>query len=303
MLSGYLLAGDLLRWLDGGFGATLRGYVRRRAARVLPGYWLSLLGALALLWGASRSSGARLPTDDTIWTFPLLLQNYFAGSVMKANPVTWTLVVEVAFYALLPLVAWLFLRTRIRNAWVIALAMVVLNVVANELAREGGWSLPARRTVFVFTGFFGFGLLGALGARRYADALRRPAVALGVAAAGAGLVIGWRWLLVSIERPSQNELVGWVGQLPIGLGFALLIAAVAVAPAIGRPLGVAPLAALGRISYGFFLWHLPLLIGLRRIGVDSWPAWAALGLLGALAAGAASWRWVEQPAIAWSKRR
>jgi peptidoglycan/LPS O-acetylase OafA/YrhL len=42
-------------------------------------------------------SAAQLPL------FALFAQNYSIDTVMQINPVTWTLCVEISFYALLPL--------------------------------------------------------------------------------------------------------------------------------------------------------------------------------------------------------
>jgi peptidoglycan/LPS O-acetylase OafA/YrhL len=60
-----------------------------------------------------------------------------------------------------------------------------------------------------------------------------------------------------------------------------------------------PLAALGTISYGLYLWHLPLLLVIRQAGLLP----GALGprllvvLAFSVAAAAISWRWIERPSI------
>jgi len=60
-----------------------------------------------------------------------------------------------------------------------------------------------------------------------------------------------------------------------------------------------PLAALGRISYSAYLYHLPLLLLFNQYlaGVAGWvafPVWLA----GVVAVAAASYRYVEAPYLA-----
>jgi peptidoglycan/LPS O-acetylase OafA/YrhL len=53
---------------------------------------------------------------------------------------------------------------------------------------------------------------------------------------------------------------------------------------------------MGEITYGFYLWHIPLLVLARATGLL--PTGIALGLAVlpvAIAFGAASWYWIEQP--------
>jgi peptidoglycan/LPS O-acetylase OafA/YrhL len=54
------------------------------------------------------------------------------------------------------------------------------------------------------------------------------------------------------------------------------------------------LTGTGRISYGLYLWHFPLVI-LVTVQFGGW--WAAVTYPVALAAALASWRWVEQPSM------
>jgi peptidoglycan/LPS O-acetylase OafA/YrhL len=67
---------------------------------------------------------------------------------------------------------------------------------------------------------------------------------------------------------------------------------------------------LGTISYGIYLWHVPLLHAIQGSAIPDRPVSAAhaLGLLVVVAAGgiilgAASWYLVEQPAQRLARRR
>ena len=64
-----------------------------------------------------------------------------------------------------------------------------------------------------------------------------------------------------------------------------------------------PLARwVGVLGYGIYVWHFGVILVLKAHGVDSaWMLVAAAGSV-TLVLAAASWRWVEQPAIRWGQR-
>jgi peptidoglycan/LPS O-acetylase OafA/YrhL len=81
------------------------------------------------------------------------------------------------------------------------------------------------------------------------------------------------------------------------IAFAAVIASLVLGTGAGaRWLGHRPVAWMGEIAYGFYLWHIPLLVLARATGVL--PAGIVLGLVVlpiAIAFGAASWYLVERP--------
>src|SRR5919197_5490980 len=132
VLSGYLLYRAFAR-------AALRRdqpvdvvlYAGRRAARILPAYYLAMLGTFALLWGARATPGVRLPDESDLALFAFFAQNYSAHTIMTLNPVTWTLCLEVLFYALLPLlgaVAYRWGRGQARRQAILLAGLVALGV-------------------------------------------------------------------------------------------------------------------------------------------------------------------------------
>jgi peptidoglycan/LPS O-acetylase OafA/YrhL len=93
--------------------------------------------------------------------------------------------------------------------------------------------------------------------------------------------------------------------LPAGIGFAALVAAVVA----GRGPAIAwvhsrPLAKVGLVSYGVYLWHLPLMLFGERLGLlpHLYLARLAVVLLPSLAIGAASWLLVERTLLARATR-
>jgi peptidoglycan/LPS O-acetylase OafA/YrhL len=92
--------------------------------------------------------------------------------------------------------------------------------------------------------------------------------------------------------------------LPSGVGFALIVGAVAATPS-SRILGGRVLASLGAISYGFYLWHVPILLFMRGHGLL--PLDPVLGTFAAigpvLAVSTLSWVALERPIIGWARER
>src|SRR3954471_13289583 len=312
VLSGYLLYRGFARaGLGGESRVDVRRYARRRVARIVPAYWLATIGAIALLWPASGTPGVRLPAVSDLPLFAVFAQNYSLDTIMRLNPVTWTLCVEAAFYVLLPLLGWaawrLGPRARGRQA-LLGGALIPLGLAWDALVHEHTWNILASKALPAYLPYFAFGMLLAL----WSEARReRAAAALG-ARASALLVVGG-FLVVAADAywhatAAPRAVNSWLAigaDIPAGLGFALVVAAVvAGGGAATRWMSVRPLAWVGLVSYGVYMWHVPILLFSRSIGVfpDSYLVRVVLLLIPVLLVAAASWYLVERPAIAWAAR-
>jgi len=315
VLSGYLLYRSFARAaLAGGTRVATRRYAVRRAARILPAYYACLAGCLVLyaLFGPHNIT----PTVGEMPLFLVLGQNYSGTTIMQLNPVTWTLVVEAAFYLLLPLLGLLVLRLAPRRAWAqvaMILVLIAISVAWNGLAYHHGWSPLVKKLLPGFLGAFGAGMLVAVWIewRRIARPPREgghdglgPWATGALALLGALVVFGDGYWSETVDGGSDARAM--FAMLMPAAGFALIVAA--IAGGRGRAvhwLGWRPLAAVGLVSYGLYLWHLPLLLVLRGQGLlpqALWPRMLVV-LVAALVAAALSWRYVEQPAMAWAARR
>jgi peptidoglycan/LPS O-acetylase OafA/YrhL len=91
---------------------------------------------------------------------------------------------------------------------------------------------------------------------------------------------------------------------PNGLTLGLSMVAVASALAVMSVadghgwLGWRPLAYLGRISYGVYLWHYPLMFGLAVAFAWEGALWGIAMVAASIAIAAASYRWIESPFLA-----
>jgi peptidoglycan/LPS O-acetylase OafA/YrhL len=112
------------------------------------------------------------------------------------------------------------------------------------------------------------------------------------------------WHATAAPR-AVNPWLAIGADIPAGLGFALVVAAVvAGGGAATRWMSVRPLAWVGLVSYGVYMWHVPVLLFSRSIGVfpHAYLVRVLLLLVPVLLVAAASWYFVERPAIAWAGR-
>jgi peptidoglycan/LPS O-acetylase OafA/YrhL len=202
--------------------------------------------------------------------------------------------VEVTFYAVLPAIGWLLTRAarggRLAGPLLACAALVALGLawtaagVARHWPPEVMWTLPS------YIALFACGLAAAVLAHR-----RRP----GVAAAAALLVVGWAVVAANgVWHSGGTGFTGHViGDIPAAAGFAAIVAAVALRPP--GLLSIAPMRWLGAISYGVYLWHMPVLYALQVHGAFPERALPALAtvVVATFALAAASWLLVERPVL------
>lgn len=307
VLSGFLLYRAFARAaLAADRPIALGSYAVRRAARIMPAYYASLVGSVLLLWGAGDVPGVSLPAAKQLPLFALLAQNYSLETIKKLNPVTWTLCVEVCFYVALPLVGLLAFRLARRHRRHVALlgALVALTLGWNALVYLEGWNVLASLSLPAYAGHFACGMLVALWVeRRRRESPRVPLAARSTAAlalAGLALVVASGCWHATGGTRAHNAALAIVADLPAAAGFALIVAAAAAGAGRSvRWLSARPLAGLGLVSYGVYLWHIPLLLAARRLGILPGALVPRFALVAALALAAAtlSWRFLERPVI------
>lgn len=308
VLSGYLLYGAFARAARRQAGEVPMGrYLLRRAARILPAYYVSLIGSMVLLEAVSGAPGVRLPDEDGFTLFFFFAQNYSGSTIMKLNPVTWTLCLEVAFYVLLPvlgLFAYHVAKGR-RGAQVALLGgLVLIGLAWNVAGYVDVWSQTATKALPAYLPYFAVGMLLSLlvEARRQEGRELRLAPWPTAAAmlAGVALVLGNACWHAMSAGPAHDPLIVLLHDVPAGVGFALVI--LSVVAGRGASLGwlrSRPLSELGVISYGFYLWHVPLILFVKAMAAETPTALELAALVAplALAAGTASWLWVERPLL------
>lgn len=277
VLSGYLITTLLLRERADTGGIDLRAFWTRRLRRLLPAL-LVMLAAVAVatpffVAAPDRASvrGDALASLAYVanWRFILTDQSYFAGAPSPLRHL-WSLSVEEQWYIVFPVVLLLALR-RARRLVPVIIALAAATVASAlwmaRLASGGGD--PSRAYYGTDTRAHSL-LAGALLAAVAAQwPLHRHRRLLGVV----GLV-GAAGVVASYVLVSEGDL--WMyrgGFLGLALATAALVAAVALPRSPlpwTRALAVAPLVAIGRVSYGLYLWHWPVNVFLSpdRTGLD-----------------------------------
>ena len=299
VLSGFLITTLLVEELDGRGRISVGRFYARRALRLLPALFglLAVVSAWALLVASpdTRHNALREVAAAASYTRNLTWWANVPGPLLGH---TWSLALEEQFYLIWPVILVLCLRPR-RSSTALTAIFVAGFVVMSALRMShvvGPAALLIGRPDAL--------LLGAALALIRRD---RPhgwtgpaAMARATVAATAGAVA----LVVIAAWDSADDLFG------IGYSLAAVSAAVLIFGLVvlaehgpGRIFAKGPAVAVGRVSYGFYLWHLPVLRWTddRLIGK---PAVVRIGVGLTLAAIATvlSYRLLELPALRLKRR-
>ena len=291
---------------------SIAGFYARRFWRIAPAYYVQIVFLFAVVLPALRG------TDYWRYDLWVYVYNFFAHALflhnttplssgsMAVNGALWTLSVEAQFYLVLPLVMPLVVRwpkaalvasLAIAAWWRTASQLGLDGLVLAELAMGRTWSWQEGTVRYLllhqmpaYLAHFALGIL--LGrAWLLGHGRARPAWPFDLLALAGALLLYWTLAI------DGALLGGWSWVLPVvALGALLHWSASRPGTLASSALGRGPLAALGRISYSAYLYHLPLLI-LANEFLAGTPAWAVIPFYLAVTLSAAwlSWRYVEQP--------
>jgi peptidoglycan/LPS O-acetylase OafA/YrhL len=308
-LSGFLITNLLLAERSGTGSVRLRSFWARRARRLLPAALAGIaLSVLVTRWGGDATQLARLPGDvlgalgyAANWRFVIGHNTYQAG-YLAPSPLLhyWSLAIEEQLYLVLPLLvlaaAWR--RWSPRHLAAAVVGLLAASAVATLIL--GGGHDPNRvyfgtdtRMFELLAGVLLAILIGFPAGRDAAgpSASRRQRAA---SAASGGALVATLALWTAVP-----ETAGWLYRGGLWLVAGLSCGLIAGAVRGAGPFGVLrwrPLAGLGRVSYGVYVYHWPLFLWLNHehTGLTGVPL-AGLRLAATAAAAGASYRWLEQP--------
>jgi len=273
---------------------------RRATVRLLAGVIALAAGATGAFLAAGAGGYA---TTTALDQFTLLQLFTLAKPVVLVGPV-WTLCIEMSFYALLPALAWVMLRSaehRSRRATTVVLVELVLLAGFGLLYNQFmGWGSGVPTTVLGFLPQFAAGMALAVAVERRAFRNAGPALL------GAAVLVAALALAIQNVGPANNtEASGPLFGTAIGAAFGLFLAAVVLPERplmLTRALSSRLLVWLGTISYGIYLWHYPVILWLGG-HLATLSAVVSLALTAALTVGLAvlSWHAVERPALTWAR--
>jgi peptidoglycan/LPS O-acetylase OafA/YrhL len=106
------------------------------------------------------------------------------------------------------------------------------------------------------------------------------------------------------EHPNQMHLFWTAGLTAIAAGVAMVCLHVLLNPrsALARVLGVSPLPQLGRISYGVYLYHLPVLLYISPHVSQNVALGRVIAVACTLTLAISSWWLIERPILALGRR-
>jgi peptidoglycan/LPS O-acetylase OafA/YrhL len=315
-------------------GLRIGGYLRNRALRILPCYWVILFFAAIVLDTTQVREHARL-VPGGLGSFDFartaaFAENYTPRSLGLGIGPAWSLAVEVVFYLVLPFLALaayaLGRRARTKRgnrlaglfpaAALLLLGLsgkFVAGVLVPGVPSQWGqtWHSVVELSFWGMADLFAFGMaLAVLYVEVDSGRIRLPRLWLPVTAIAA---FG-AYVLVAVSTTGE-QLSYRPSNTVIAAACALLLALVVLPTAAKethhvflRFLELRPVRTVGTISYGIFLWHVPILFWLRAHGLFlSGLAGFLLNTLLLFVVTAAcsyvTYRYVEAPALRLKQRR
>ncbi len=305
VLSGFLISALLLKEQAkrGTIGAI--PFYRRRVLRLLPALYIVVL-ATALF--AYLTHQWQHTETQSIFSVLFYYSNYYSASDPSPFGVPkltigfqhlWSLSFEEQFYFLWPwiTIVLLTIRTRLRTAVIVLLSLITLIALHRFLLFQDThrwWQILIRTDTRADAI-----LWGALAAHVWIRG-KEPKRGIRVAALVASVYLLGCLFLTAEYSP----FVFWGGFIGIDVSCVVILLAILDGRWIGRHVfEFRPLVALGLVSYGFYLWHLPVFFAVAHFDThwnDVVRVVVAVSIT--LALTLLSWFLVERPLMGWSKR-
>jgi peptidoglycan/LPS O-acetylase OafA/YrhL len=274
VLSGYVLASQILFCLAERSGRQLGVFLARRWMRTIPPYVIALLAVSVL----SNEVGSA-----DFFRYQFYLQNLFRQSnTVDYFTIAWSLSVEEWFYVAFPsllLVAGLVFRRRGSGfaAWfgvAFCLAIAVVRLVWGEAG--GDWGAAVRRVVVFRLDSIGYGFLMALAVDRLgAERLHRLGWWAFAVAVAVPAVTGYACLSRITNGGSRLAETAFPFVAAV-FGMASVLAAQRAEALVGaRPVLAWIGLYLGRVSYSTYLFHIILI----EMLVAVFGSWSSVVLL------------------------
>jgi peptidoglycan/LPS O-acetylase OafA/YrhL len=264
VLSGFLVSNVILSEIDETGGLRLGRFYARRVRRLLPAAVVVVV-ATSVLFLLLTSVVRRLPLIGDAqsallyvanWRFLLAESDYFAADSAESPFLHfWSLAIEEQFYLLFPVL--LLLLVRLSRRWRRAPAVALSVLFLASLTAQVVWAAVDPSWAYYGTDARLYQLLAGV---LLALALRAVAARPSASVAGLGAAVGLLGML-ALSTSYVPVTPSVRGILATALS-VLLIGGITVAEngLLARLLALRLPVYLGRISYGTYLWHWPVIL-------------------------------------------
>lgn len=311
VLSGFLITSILLRQFDAGT-ARLSDFYRRRLQRLLPAVFVLLVTIVAVesIWGSViEATTRRRETIATVfyvanWNLVDQADDYFAEG-LDPSPLRhmWSLAVEEQFYLVWPILVVVGLRLFKSRLGMFAACVASAASVSAFLMAVRYSPTEASRLYYgtdtrVFQPLAGALLAIFIQASTRSDRIGRALIQLRPASSALSVAAMAALIGISLTLDGNGSAYFRGGAIAVTVVSVVLILGTEVPGGLGTFLSHRWLVGLGAISYGFYLWHWPIILWLAPPDDATWTDRRLINVLqlaATIAVAAASHRLIEQP--------
>lgn len=313
VISGFVITLSILRGMEqSSTQGFVRNYARNRLARIVPLYYMTTFIFITFVdtvnFWQQHNSLWRLKNIISHLSF---IHNTSISYAFSINISAWSLGVEMQFYVLIAIVLAFWPQKRPFSLMVCGVTIASLWNIFIYWKYHGDMNLiryPSLQIVSHLDALF-IGSATALissdnGHRlfKYMQPDVRNTFVWGSATIIFGLLAWHEYWMPQIDYWQQASFAV-ATRLLLLFGFIfLLLAAITLPEHRLTVVTLTPLLYLGKISYGIYLWHYPVMVSLAKIDMEKWKV-TTLIIISTLALSSLSWHFFEKPFIDRYRRR
>ena len=313
VISGFVITELLAREVAIHGRIDLTNFFLRRIRRLLPALFVVLASTLFMVFFLFSPIGLQTEDGQLLGEIQEVAQTVRAASLFSTNvyfffqsnywalaenPLRhlWSLAVEEQFYLIFPIAVIIFIKfgwgTRSKKTLSVFLAAFVISFSGSYLLSRGIRLTPLpTRFAFFGTPWRIWEFLAGVGFAIYPNAVRwLPKKLIALILSSCGLII----FISAHQLDSFTPYPGFAALAP-ALGTALLLTLGPKNRIYMKMLTARPLVKFGNISYGWYLWHWPLIVFAHRLYPQSTKVAPLAAALLAIAISAFSLKYIENP--------